>query len=245
MKNTKNIVCLALLATLVTASFTTVKAVENTHKKTIKTAVKADNKLQEDEVFIGGTPNFDEKTGKYISNEDNKKLNVEIIGIDDRERVSAYVGDFPVTVMNENTKKEKYMKKDQTIAVKLTENASTGYTWNYTIENPDIIEFTADGVEEINKDLVGSPSNHYWGFKAKKEGSTTITFNLYREWEGKEKSIKTYKYKVSVVQKDSKINPYKDNKETKLQIINTKVDNSTEKSNIIQSIIQKLQGLFN
>ncbi len=131
-------------------------------------------------------------------------------------------GDFPVAVIDVTTTEEKYIRSGQTFAVKLEENATTGYIWHYTIDNQGIINFLDDGSEIINPQLIGGPSVHYWNFKAKKEGTTTLTFSLYRDFEGAEVTLETHQYSITVIPEDTEIKHDVDHDPDKIGITNYK-----------------------
>ena len=69
--------------------------------------------------------------------------------------------------------------------VELEENASTGYSWQYFIENEDMLSFDSDKtiLDNTNPALVGAPIKHEWKFKALEKGTTSIKFAYLRSWE--------------------------------------------------------------
>ena len=171
------------------------------------------------------------KSGDKVVNSIKEEVNKPITCIDFKSIASKYIGECPVTVMDGSTKDLMYMKPGNVIAVRLAEAPSTGYTWSYTIDNKEVIDFSLDGKDNLtpNKDknapqLVGSPYNHYWGFKAKKEGTATIKFKLSREWDSNEKDPQVFEYKISVVPQNSKINPYTDNEKDVNNDIKDKIE---------------------
>lgn len=177
------------------------------------------------EVYLGGSPYFDERTGQYQK-----------------------TGDFPVAVIDETTTEGKYIKPGQVIVVKLEENATTGYIWHYTIENKEIIDFFGDRSEIINPQLIGGPSVHYWNFKAKKEGTTTLTFNLYRDFEGAEITLETHQYSITVIPEDSEIKLDVDHDTDKIGITDyKKVDDGMPNHVVLSEWVQnhyRMNGIY-
>lgn len=71
--------------------------------------------------------------------------------------------------------------------VVLEGNATTGYTWHYTISNPKVISLNSESfVQDAAAEgmMVGVGGTYTWDFKALSVGQTKITFKYYRDWEG-------------------------------------------------------------
>ncbi|SHJ92972.1 stalk domain-containing protein [Tepidibacter formicigenes] len=105
-------------------------------------------------------------------------------------------------IWNENNQTV-ILNKSNENEIKLKENPTTGYIWNYDIENKDIVEVVFDTFKSYSKEneeanICGMGGEHVWKLKGLKEGTTIIKFNLYRDFEGKEKSIDTKEYVVNV-----------------------------------------------
>jgi len=81
------------------------------------------------------------------------------------------------------------VKAGEIFTATLDENPSTGYSWQYKVEDETIVGFDSDRVlldESKNNDepvIVGAGSQHEWKFKGLKSGLTTITFEYSRSWE--------------------------------------------------------------
>lgn len=65
-------------------------------------------------------------------------------------------------------------------------NATTGYSWHYTIGNPKLVSLISESFvqDAAAEGLVGTGGAYTWDFKAQKAGQTKITFKYYRDWEG-------------------------------------------------------------
>jgi len=68
-------------------------------------------------------------------------------------------------------------------SLSLNGNPTTGYTWHYIIENPDIASVVSEKIVP-DSDLLGAGSTFSWTLKALKPGNTRIIFKYYRDWEG-------------------------------------------------------------
>lgn len=101
--------------------------------------------------------------------------------------------------------KDSSLGKGKIMALEFQTNPSTGYTWEYKFENGDA-EILFDREENIidkDTDLVGSPHQVKYYFKAKKAGNTNLIFTYRRPWEGGDVAYDVV-YELSV-DKDLKI----------------------------------------
>ena len=85
-------------------------------------------------------------------------------------------GDNPMTFSSEA----------QNITVVLEGNTTTGYSWSYKIKDNSIVQYVSDEYKTNNTSpmMMGAGGKHYFVFKAVKQGSTTITFDYARHWNG-------------------------------------------------------------
>ncbi len=87
--------------------------------------------------------------------------------------------------------------------VKLEGNPTTGYSWNYKIQDATVLKnVEEDYVQDENDNMVGVGGVYIFDFEALKEGTTKITFNYSRSWE--QENIYEIIYEVSV-DKNNKI----------------------------------------
>lgn len=85
-----------------------------------------------------------------------------------------------------NSNQKASFGKGKVMALEFETNPSTGYTWEYKFENGDG-EISFDREEnKINKEsnLVGSPHQIVYYFKATKPGNKNLVFTYRRPWEG-------------------------------------------------------------
>ncbi len=75
------------------------------------------------------------------------------------------------------------IKVGESITHELEGNPSTGYTWQYKAETPEIIKITEEIVSENKEGMVGTPSKFKYIIEGLKTGSTQIIFTYQRSWE--------------------------------------------------------------
>lgn len=121
----------------------------------------------------------------YIGDVNGNKLSFADINVG--LKVKAYYG--PITTMSippmSHAKKVIVLEDTESDAIKLQENPSTGYVWNYSINDENIVKVLSDSYDELNttEGIVGSYGIHTWNLKGLNEGKTLITFTLNRSWE--------------------------------------------------------------
>lgn len=73
------------------------------------------------------------------------------------------------------------------VVISQIENASTGYSWHYLVNDENILVFVKEEIVSTtgDKNIVGAPMLHTWKFKTLTPGTTTIKFAYCRDWEAK------------------------------------------------------------
>lgn len=96
---------------------------------------------------------------------------------------------FGINIQKEPVKKEAFSQAqveyyDKSVNVSVSENASTGYIWQYEIKGESV---SLSGDKRISdpatKGLSGAPVTRCFTFKAIKPGKTTVKFEYLRPWE--------------------------------------------------------------
>ena len=89
---------------------------------------------------------------------------------------------------------------DETVAVKLCSNASTGFSWdeNARIEDTNVLKQTGQRFISPEKDMPGAAGQQEWTFTALEPGTTTAYVEYSRPWEGGEKGTWTFTLTVTV-----------------------------------------------
>jgi inhibitor of cysteine peptidase len=92
----------------------------------------------------------------------------------------------------------------ETFTVNLCSNASTGFRWieMADISDPGVVAQVShtDSYPSGNGDPLppGTPGSQIWTFKALKGGTSTLSFEYSRDWEGGEKAAWTFVLTVDV-----------------------------------------------
>lgn len=76
-------------------------------------------------------------------------------------------------------------------SVVVEENASTGYTWTYTIDNSELLEFVEETIVADESGLVGAPSKKTMTFKVLGKGVSTVLFESKRSF-GDEEAAESF-----------------------------------------------------
>jgi len=86
------------------------------------------------------------------------------------------------------------------VVVTLESNPTTGFNWELVkISDESVLEQTDQKFEAPEaKGVVGAGGKEVWTFKALKKGTSTISMEYSRPWEGGEKAAKTFNLTVVV-----------------------------------------------
>jgi inhibitor of cysteine peptidase len=101
---------------------------------------------------------------------------------------------------NNNITKSISVSSGSTFTVTLCSNATTGYQWseNASIGDTSVVEQVSQQFVEPTGDMMGAAGKQVWTFKALKAGTTTISMDYSRDWEGGEKGTWTFKLNATV-----------------------------------------------
>lgn len=75
------------------------------------------------------------------------------------------------------------IKKGSTYTITLDENPSTGFKWHYKISNQSVVQVISDKYIPSSNNIPGAPGKHEFVIKGLLEGSATITFTYFRDFE--------------------------------------------------------------
>lgn len=103
----------------------------------------------------------------------------------------------PKKIILNNSKTTYAVNEGDTVYIKLSENATTGYTWHYKMDNK-VLGLISSKTTVKNRNLLGSGALHEWRFKVIKKGAAGLSFSYYRAWEGRSSAVKTYGYHIKV-----------------------------------------------
>ena len=76
--------------------------------------------------------------------------------------------------------------ESDSVTIELKGNPSTGYTWEAVLSSENIVEVSKDVKYIGAKGMVGAPSMFYFTVSSLASGSTILTLEYKRPWEGKE-----------------------------------------------------------
>lgn len=90
---------------------------------------------------------------------------------------------------------------DKTTSIQLETNPTTGYSWNYDIEDNTIATITSEEYipDQQADEIVGAGGTKIYTIQGLKEGTTSIEFKYQRPWESKQ-PIQTKKFIVEVIE---------------------------------------------
>jgi len=112
-----------------------------------------------------------------------------------------------VNVSCDDLENQQFISKQMTVTagntftVTLCSNATTGFQWSESAQISDQTVVQQTGHEFISPEstgIVGAPGNEVWTFKALKKGTSTVTMEYSRPWEGGEKGVWTFNLTVTV-----------------------------------------------
>lgn len=94
-------------------------------------------------------------------------------------------GPLFIEVLNATTQTNIQAIVNESLEITLEENPTTGFTWHYTVKNSEALEVVTDEYTENEHDegMVGVGGVHTYQIKPLEEGTATIKFEYYRDWE--------------------------------------------------------------
>jgi predicted secreted protein len=95
--------------------------------------------------------------------------------------------------------KEIAIEVGDVISIELERSGSTGYEWYFDKSYKENFELIREETETSSgRGLVGTPVVKKWILKAITEGKMEIKLYLYRDWEGKDKSVDRFTVEVEI-----------------------------------------------
>jgi predicted secreted protein len=96
--------------------------------------------------------------------------------------------------------KEITIKTGDVLEIELERSGATGYEWYLDETYKKYFELLREDTETRQSgSLVGTPVVRTWKLRATERGETDIRLFLYREWEGRDKAVETFRIKVRIV----------------------------------------------
>jgi inhibitor of cysteine peptidase len=84
------------------------------------------------------------------------------------------------------------------IAIQLPGNATTGYTWTATVEDPSVLNEAGPAAFSPSSDALGAGGTYTFRYKAAASGQTDLTLVYQRSWEAGVPPLRTYRITVVV-----------------------------------------------
>lgn len=86
------------------------------------------------------------------------------------------------------------------LQIELERSGGTGYEWYLDQSYKKYFELTREDTEtRQNRGLVGTPVMKKWKLRAIERGETDICLFLYREWEGKDRAVETFRIRARIL----------------------------------------------
>ena len=96
--------------------------------------------------------------------------------------------------------KEITVKIGDVLQIELERSGGTGYEWYLDQSYKKYFEVVGEDTEtRQSRGLVGTPVVRKWKLRAIERGETDVRLLLYREWEGKDKAVETFKVRVKIL----------------------------------------------
>lgn len=139
--------------------------------------------------------------GKEISSE-TKTVEVQPAAGDNGKQVNSTADIVGGALTESDNGKEVSVKKGQMITVRLEANPTTGYGWEVSEIDPQVLTQNGEKTYEQasqSKNLVGGGGWETFTFTAQQTGETTLKLIYRRSWEKGVEPIKTFEVKIRVV----------------------------------------------
>jgi len=96
-------------------------------------------------------------------------------------------------------------QEQKTATIELEANATTGYTWVYTMSPENVIRLVSNEYvpDKTNEGITGAGGKQVFTFEAIAEGEAELVFSYLREWETGVPPLKTVTYKAVVDKKNN------------------------------------------
>lgn len=104
-----------------------------------------------------------------------------------------------VVVTDDDNNKKINIEEGQTLIVKLKYTSGTGYDWNITKIDANLLEPVGEPTFEIAvENMPGSAGSQIFQFKAKSTGATVLQLDYLRPWEKNKPSAETYLINIEI-----------------------------------------------
>ena len=89
------------------------------------------------------------------------------------------------------------MADGDTIFVRLNENSTTGYRWDFDNLDEKMVQVERASYERASE-AVGSGGEATWSVKPQTSGTAKMRMKLWRQWEGEQSVVETFAFTLKV-----------------------------------------------
>ena len=105
-----------------------------------------------------------------------------------------------MVIAKKDNGREITVRNNDIFELQLESHGGTGYIWGFEVLNPEYLEVLKEETKSgSGPGMAGGPVTHIWTIRAKKPGTTEISMNLYRPWEGKDKAADRFTVKLRML----------------------------------------------
>jgi predicted secreted protein len=106
-------------------------------------------------------------------------------------------GDNVIIITKQDNGKEIKVKSGDVIQIELEAICTAGYGWYMDKFDSTHLELLSEETKAISeKGKTGEPAKMIWRFKVLKIGSSSISMDYYRKWEGRENAVDHFSIKI-------------------------------------------------
>jgi predicted secreted protein len=108
--------------------------------------------------------------------------------------------DNQVVINKEDNGREMTVASGNIVKLELSSQGGAGYAWHMINLDPEYFEIIKEETffqSELAK--TGAPVTHIWKLKARKEGSSEIVLDYFRDWEGISKSVDHFNVRIIII----------------------------------------------
>ena len=109
-----------------------------------------------------------------------------------------YLHSYKVLFNKSHHGKKYFVEKGKPFKIKLVSNPTTGYNWFLDELDESCFRIKSSGFTPSSSKAMGAPGQSYWEIIPLKAGTSKISLLYYRSWEGKEKAVDHYQFKVII-----------------------------------------------
>jgi len=109
-------------------------------------------------------------------------------------------GEDEMVIAKKDNGREVTVRNNDIFEIELESHGGTGYIWSFEVLNTEYLEILKEETKSESKTgMTGGTVAHIWTIRAKRPGTTEISMNFYRPWEGKEKTADRFTVKLRII----------------------------------------------